>query len=368
MPQTTEEEYKKQIEDLRELHRQAVEAAQQAAEETLKAHADQLTMAHNEKDLVDAELAALKLQTIPDTSFNTPVPRTNISNQLQTAGYIDRQMLNDALREITNEALEREDRMFQNMTALIMSSLQNNAIPPSNVSQTVSQNPSNVAASTSPAPQPLQNNAIPPSNVSQPVSQNPSNVAASTSPAPQYLNLAASTSSAPQFLNLAASTSSAPNLSNAAPTPQIVSPNLSNAAPTPQIVSPNLSKVDPLPTAPRKPAHPIYYPTIFICGSEDKISYPPQSINNIPAESTSPSSSQRAAREQSSTQTPRIERVGEYSNENTSSSPPHTENIVKHRLETNRGRVRFSKTWARDNCSPVHFIPFTNTNLRCAIT
>jgi hypothetical protein len=126
--------------------------------------------------------------------------------------------------------------------------------------------------------------------------------------------------------------------------------------------------VDPLPTAPRKPAHPIYYPTIFICGSEDKISYPPQSINNIPAESTSPSSSQRAAREQSSTQTPRIERVGEYSNENTSSSPPHTENIVKHRLETNRGRVRFSKTWARDNCSPVHFIPFTNTNLRCAIT
>jgi len=123
-----------------------------------------------------------------------------------------------------------------------------------------------------------------------------------------------------------------------------------------------------LPTAPRKPAQPIYYPTIFICGSEDNISYPPQSITNIPAESTSPSSSQRAAREQSSAQTPRIERVGEYSNENTSSSPPHTENIVKRRLETNRGRVRFNKTWARDNCSPVHFIPFTNTNLRCAIT
>ena len=98
----------------------------------------------------------------------------------------------------------------------------------------------------------------------------------------------------------------------------------------------------------------------------------PSTINhhittNIPAESTtSPSSSQRrAAREQSSSaQTPRIERVGEYSNENTSSSPPpHTENIVKRRLETNnRGRVRFKNTtWARDNCSPVHFIPFTNT-------
>ena len=126
--------------------------------------------------------------------------------------------------------------------------------------------------------------------------------------------------------------------------------------------------VDPLPAAPRKPAQPIYYPTIFICGGEYNISYPPQSITNIPAESTSPSSSQRAAREQSSAQTPRIERVGEYSNENTSSSPPHTENIVKRRLETNRGRVRFNTTWARDNCSPVHFIPFTNTNLRCAIT
>ena len=197
---------------------------------------------------------------------------------------------------------------------------------------------------------PNRSNAAPKPQIVPP---NPSNVAPQPN-APQSLNLAASTSSAPQFLNLAASTSSAPNLSNAAPTPQIVSPNLSN--------------VDSLPTAPRKPAQPIYYPTIFICGSEDNISYPPQSITNIPAESTSPSSSQRAAREQSSAQTPRIERVGEYSNENTSSSPPHTENIVKRRLETNRGRVRFNTTWARDNCSPVHFIPFTNTNLRCAIT
>ena len=39
MSHTTEADYKKQIEDLRELHRQAVESgAQQAAEETLKAH------------------------------------------------------------------------------------------------------------------------------------------------------------------------------------------------------------------------------------------------------------------------------------------------------------------------------------------
>ena len=161
---------------------------------------------------------------------------------------------------------------------------------------------------------------------------------------------------------------------NAAPKPQIVLTNLSIAAPKPQIVSPNLSNVAPLSTAPQslnqsqEPAQPIYYPTIFICGSEYNISYPPQSITNIPAESTSPSSSQRAAREQSSAQTPRIERVGEYSNENTPSSPPQTENFVKRRLDTKRGRVRFSKTWSRDNCSPDHFISFMNTNLRCAIT
>ena len=143
MPQTTEEEYKKQIEDLRELHRQAVESAQQAVEETLKAH-DQLTMAHHEKDLVDAELAALKLQTIPVTSFNTPVPRNNLSNQIQAAGYIDDQRLEQRLRELvttlTNEAIEREDRLIHHMTALITSSLNYNAIPPSNVSQSVHQN------------------------------------------------------------------------------------------------------------------------------------------------------------------------------------------------------------------------------------
>ena len=72
MSHTTEADYKKQLEELRELHRQAVE-------ETQKVH-DQLTLAHNQKDLDDAEIAALKLRTIPVTSFNTPVPRTNLSN------------------------------------------------------------------------------------------------------------------------------------------------------------------------------------------------------------------------------------------------------------------------------------------------
>ena len=62
---TAEADYKKQLEELRELHRQAVE-------ETQKVH-DQLTLAHNQKDLDDAEIAALKLRTIPVTSFNTPV-------------------------------------------------------------------------------------------------------------------------------------------------------------------------------------------------------------------------------------------------------------------------------------------------------
>ena len=60
MSHTTEAEYKKkQLEELRELHRQAVaESAQKAAEETQKVH-DQLTLlAHNQKDLDDAEIAA----------------------------------------------------------------------------------------------------------------------------------------------------------------------------------------------------------------------------------------------------------------------------------------------------------------------
>jgi hypothetical protein len=95
----------------------------------------------------------------------------------------------------------------------------------------------------------------------------------------------------------------------------------------------------------RDPAQPI-----LTCGSEYNISYPPQTINNVPAESTSPSSSQRADREQASTQAPRIERVGENSNENTPNSPPQTEYIVKRRPETKRGRVRFNNTWSRDNC------------------
>ena len=75
MSHTTEaESYKKELEELRELHRQTVEDMQ-------KAH-DQLTMASNQKDLDNAEtIEALKLQ-IPVTSFNTPVPRNNLSNQM----------------------------------------------------------------------------------------------------------------------------------------------------------------------------------------------------------------------------------------------------------------------------------------------
>ena len=111
MPHTTEAEYKKQIEDLRDLHRQAVESAQQAAEETQKAHDRQLTMAYNQKDLVDAELAALKLQTIPVTSFNTPVPQTNISNQLlsMTEAFGEKALMNLRFKHIpTDETGFRE--------------------------------------------------------------------------------------------------------------------------------------------------------------------------------------------------------------------------------------------------------------------
>jgi hypothetical protein len=66
--------------------------------------------------------------------------------------------------------------MLRHMTALITSSIQNNAAPPSTVPQSIPQNPSNVA------PQP---------NAPQSI-----NLAASTSPAPSSY-LAASTSSLP---------------------------------------------------------------------------------------------------------------------------------------------------------------------------
>ena len=93
MSHTTEaESYKKELEEIRELHQQTVEDMQ-------KAH-DQLTMASNQKDLDNAEtIAALKLQ-IPVTSFNTPVPRNNLSNQIQAAGYIDDQRLEQRLHEL----------------------------------------------------------------------------------------------------------------------------------------------------------------------------------------------------------------------------------------------------------------------------
>ena len=194
MSHTTEADYKKQLEEFRELHRQAVE-------DTPKAHDHQLTLAQNQKALDDEEIAALKLRTIPVTSFTTPAPQSNLSNHIQAAVYIDEQRLNDALhgfgrefgREIderltilTNEAIEREDRMLQHMTALITSSIKNNAAPPSTVPQSIPQNPSNVA------PQP---------NAPQSI-----NLAASTSPAPSSY-LAASTSSLPHSCQYCSNTS-----------------------------------------------------------------------------------------------------------------------------------------------------------------
>ena len=183
MSHTTEADYQKQLEDLRELHRQAIE-------DTKEAH-DHLALARNQKALDDDEIAALKLRTIPVTSFDTPAPQSNLFNNIQAAVYIDEQRLNDALhgfgrefgREIderltilTNEAIEREDRMIRHMTALITSSIKNNAAPQSTAPQSIPQNPSNVA------PQP---------NAPQSI-----NLAASTSPAPSSY-LAASTSSLP---------------------------------------------------------------------------------------------------------------------------------------------------------------------------
>ena len=159
MSHTTEADYQKQLEDLHELHRQAIEDTKIAN--------DLLALARNQKALDDEEIAALKLRTIPVTSFTTPAPQSNLFNNIQAAVYIDEQRLNDALhgfgrefgREIderltilTNEAIEREDRMIRHMTALITSSIKNNAAPQSTAPQSIPQNPPNVAQQTN-APQ-----------------------------------------------------------------------------------------------------------------------------------------------------------------------------------------------------------------------
>ena len=61
MSHTTEAEYKKQLEELRELHRQAVE-------ETQKVH-DQLTLAHNQKDLDDVERGNRSTETADNSGY-----------------------------------------------------------------------------------------------------------------------------------------------------------------------------------------------------------------------------------------------------------------------------------------------------------
>jgi len=192
----------KELEELRELHRQAME----------------------QKDLDNEEIAALRL-TINTASFNSPVANVNLRRTINTAVPIDEQRLNDALSGInrdfddvlsgihrdfdgrlhdlhnmlTCEADAREDRMLQHITALISSSISNNIFPnvapQSTVLPNINPNPSNVA---------------PTSTVPQNISSNLGNVAP-TSTVPQSSNLAASTSPA-SVSSLAASTSPLPAL------------------------------------------------------------------------------------------------------------------------------------------------------------
>ena len=177
--QIMDEALKKELEELRELHRQAVEQA----------------------DLDKEEIAALKLtiNTASIMSFTSPVANTNLLRTINAAVPIDERRLNDALNGIsrefdgrlnnlhnilTNEATAREDRLLHNITALITSNISTlifpNAAPISTVSQNISPNLPNVA---------------PTSTVPQNISPNLPNVAP-TSTAPQSFNLAASTSPA----------------------------------------------------------------------------------------------------------------------------------------------------------------------------
>ena len=159
---------RKELDELRELHKQAqhaTELAQKATEETHKAH-DQLSRAQQQRDLDKDKIAALELtiQTASIMSFNSPVPNTNLLQTINAAVPIDEHRLNDALNGIsrefdgrlndlhtilTNDADAREDRLLQNITALIASSINTNILPNVAPVSTVPQNISfNLAAST----------------------------------------------------------------------------------------------------------------------------------------------------------------------------------------------------------------------------
>jgi hypothetical protein len=137
MSTTNEAQLRKELEEFRQLHQQAVLDAQQAtelakiaAEETKKAH-DQLILAQHQNDLDRNRIAALELRTAPASSFHTPVPQTNLPNQIQAAVTIDEHTMNtrlhDALTDLsrefdgrlnemhqilTNDAVARDDRML----------------------------------------------------------------------------------------------------------------------------------------------------------------------------------------------------------------------------------------------------------------
>ena len=128
---TTIEQLQKELEEYRQLHQQAVldaerstELAQIATEETKKAH-DQLTMAQHQNDLHMNRIAALELRIAPASSFHTPVPQTNLSNQIQSAVPIDEQTMNtriiDALTELSREFDGRLNQMHQILSLIHIS-------------------------------------------------------------------------------------------------------------------------------------------------------------------------------------------------------------------------------------------------------
>jgi hypothetical protein len=321
METRSEASLRKELDELREHLKQASEEARQAKEQATQAQ-EQATIARDlaqqqsvlDRAKIDDLELALRVASLP--SLTSPVPNTNLLSAITAVVPIDEQRLNAAITTMSQEFEGRLNNMhndlLQHIQALITSNVGTNVAPiPTgpHILPTV--------ATVSTGPQTI----LPVAPLSTGL------------PIPSF-NMAASTTSP---MILPASTAPVPNVATVLPGPHI-SFNLAacqSNAKTSQ------------------------------CQFEPELS---QSVLNIPAESTSPSSSQRADREQASAQAPRIERVGEYSNENTPSSPPQTENFVKRRLDTKRGRVRFNTTWSRDNCSPDHFISFMNTNLRCAIT
>ena len=114
----------KELDELRELFKQASEEARQAKEQA------QLQSELDKAKIDDLELA-IRVASLP--SISSPVPNTNLLPTITAAAPIDEHRLNNAINEISREfdgkLNDLRNRLMQHITALIGSNV-GNILPP----------------------------------------------------------------------------------------------------------------------------------------------------------------------------------------------------------------------------------------------